>query len=163
MADNTHHADYNSPGNSWVEQRTFVTQAPALLEKAYPALAKNLTEALAAIATVVPPTADPSMKTAAAGTPLKCGAWTVKLGATGAITSLVHSAAKTDWAAKAKPLGEFKYQTFTSGDFNLFLQDFESRIGDHGVWPEHTVSKTDELFIKYEELCIKTRSFHLKG
>ena len=36
VADNTHHADYNSTVNSWVEQRTFVTQAPALLAKAHP-------------------------------------------------------------------------------------------------------------------------------
>jgi hypothetical protein len=36
VADNTHHADYNSTVNSWVEQRTFVTQAPALLAKVYP-------------------------------------------------------------------------------------------------------------------------------
>eukprot|EP01046_Picozoa_sp_COSAG06_P042278 COSAG06_NODE_5363_length_3527_cov_2.146733_5_plen_139_part_00 len=33
------------------------------------------------------------------------------------------------------------YQTFTSGDFNIFLKDFGSRIGDRGVWPEHTAGK----------------------
>jgi hypothetical protein len=41
--------------------------------------------------------------TAAVGAPLACGAWTVELGSTGAITSLVHRAAKaTDWASEAK-------------------------------------------------------------
>ena len=29
VKDNAHHADYNSTVNSWIEQRTFVTQAPA--------------------------------------------------------------------------------------------------------------------------------------
>ena len=27
------------------------------------------------------------------------------------------------------------YQPFTSGDFNICLKDFASRIGDKGVWP----------------------------
>jgi hypothetical protein len=32
-------------------------------------------------------------------------------------------------------------QTFTSGDFNIFLKDFGSRIGDMGTWPEHTAGR----------------------
>ena len=32
-------------------------------------------------------------------------------------------------------------QTFTSGDFNIFLKDFGSRIGDLGTWPEHTAGR----------------------
>lgn len=31
LALRSHHADYNSTVNSWLEQRTFVTDAPALL------------------------------------------------------------------------------------------------------------------------------------
>jgi hypothetical protein len=50
-------------------------------------------------------------------------------------------AAAVDWASEAHPIGEFVYQTFTSGDFNIFLKDFASRIGDRGVWPEHTAGK----------------------
>jgi hypothetical protein len=46
VADNRKHADYNSSVNSWLEQRAFVTQAPALLEAEYPELAANITAAL---------------------------------------------------------------------------------------------------------------------
>ena len=79
------------------------------------------------------------------GTPLQCGGWTIKLGASGAMASLVHSSnSSVDWASESEPIGEFKYQTFTSGDFNIFLKDFASRIGDRGVWPEHTAGKYAE-------------------
>ena len=147
VADNTHHADYNTTVNSWVEQRTFVTQAPALLRRAYPALAANLTSALDALAhpTVPTPAAGMGAVASPVGKPLQCGGWTVKLGASGAMASLVHSSnSSVDWASESEPIGEFKYQTFTSGDFNIFLKDFASRIGDRGVWPEHTAGKYAE-------------------
>ena len=51
----------------WVEQRTFVTQAPALLRDTYPALAANLTTALAELAAVVPPKREPGMGSIAPG------------------------------------------------------------------------------------------------
>lgn len=126
--------------NSWVEQRLFVTQAPALLEQVYPALAKNLSAALDLLAHPVVPTPE-GMKAVVSpvGAALQCGAWTVKLGSSGAMTSLVRKdKPSVDWASESKPIGEFRYQTFTSGDFNVFLKDFGSRIGDKGVWPEHT-------------------------
>ena len=46
VADNANYADYNSTVNSWIEQRTFVTDAPRLVQHTYPALAKNMTSAL---------------------------------------------------------------------------------------------------------------------
>ena len=46
VMDNAKEADYNSTINSWIEQRTFVTGAPRLVQQAYPALAKNMTAAL---------------------------------------------------------------------------------------------------------------------
>ena len=33
MRDNAFHADYNTTTNSWIEQRTYITNAPALLAK----------------------------------------------------------------------------------------------------------------------------------
>lgn len=145
IADNTHHADYNSTVNSWVEQRLFVTQAPALLEDTYPTLAANLTSALDEIAHPVVPVPTANMKRVNAGEAVQCGDWTLKLGSTGAVVSLVNTATKgattVDWASEEHPVGQFVYQTFTSGDFSLFLKDFGSRIGDKGVWPNHTLGK----------------------
>jgi hypothetical protein len=46
VRDNANYADYNSTVNSWIEQRTFVTDAPRLVQQTYPALAKNMTTAL---------------------------------------------------------------------------------------------------------------------
>ena len=117
VADNTHHADYNTTVNSWVEQRTFVTQAPALLRTAYPALATNLTSALDALAhpTIPTPAAGMGAVASPVGKPLQCGGWTIKLGDSGAMASLVHSSNPSfDWASESEPIGEFKYQTFTS-------------------------------------------------
>ena len=126
--------------NSWVEQRLFVTQAPALLAHVYPAFVKNLTTALDEIAHPTAPSADGlEVVVSPVGKKLLCGAWNVKLGSSGAMISLVHTShPAVDWASKGKPIGEFRYKTFTSGDFNTFLRDFGVRIGDTGIWPEHT-------------------------
>ena len=58
VPNNTAHADYNSTANSWAEQRTYVTAAPALLQASHPGLAANLSAALAALAHVMDPSAD---------------------------------------------------------------------------------------------------------
>jgi hypothetical protein len=72
-------------------------------------------------------------------------------------------AAAVDWASEAHPIGEFLYQTFTSGDFNIFLKDFGSRIGS--LW------KTDPFFsffglrrrvVKPEHLPRQARDKHRK-
>ena len=73
-------ADYNSTVNSWVEQRLFVTQAPALLKDAYPALAANLTKALEELSHPAVPAPTANMKKVNAGEALECGDWTLKLG-----------------------------------------------------------------------------------
>lgn len=108
-------ADYNSTVNSWVEQRLFVTQAPALLKDTYPALAANLTMALDELAHPTVPVPTASMKKVNAGEAVECGDWTLKLGSTGAVTSLVNTATATgaatlDWASEEHPLGQFVYQ-----------------------------------------------------
>eukprot|EP01043_Picozoa_sp_COSAG02_P002520 COSAG02_NODE_58_length_43613_cov_235.901572_12_plen_269_part_00 len=86
------------------------------------------------------------MKKVNAGEAVDCGDWTLKIGSTGALVSLVNTATgmgetTVDWASEDHPVGQFLYQTFTSGDFNLFLKDFGSRIGDKGTWPEHTAGR----------------------
>lgn len=53
---NSNQADYNTTVNSWLEQRTYVTQAPRLLVDAYPEFASNLSAALASYENVTEPT-----------------------------------------------------------------------------------------------------------
>lgn len=108
-------ADYNSTVNSWVEQRLFVTQAPALLNDTYPTLAASIIKALDELAHPIVPVPIASMKRVTAGEVLECGDWTLKLGITGAVTSLVNTATATgaetlDWASEEHPLGQFVYQ-----------------------------------------------------
>jgi len=55
ILDNRNQADYNTTVNSWIEQRSFVTQAPALLQDEYPDLAFNITSSLDTLKKVVPP------------------------------------------------------------------------------------------------------------
>lgn len=81
--------------------------------------------ALAAVGTSEPPGPKPEMESVKAGVPVQCGDWRVRLGSTGAITSLVHGAnvdsarPTTDWASEEHPIGEFVYQTFTSGNSSI--------------------------------------------
>jgi hypothetical protein len=62
-------------------------------------------------------------------------------------------AAAVDWASEAHPIGEFEYQTFTSGDFNIFLKDFGSRIG----------MENGPLFFRVATSRSKTRAFAKTG
>ena len=78
--------------------------------------------ALAAVGTSEPPGPKPEMESITAGIPVQCGDWRIRLGSTGAITSLVRSRGgtparnpTTDWASEENPIGAFLYQTFTSG------------------------------------------------
>ena len=80
--------------------------------------------ALAAVGTSEPPGPKPEMESVKAGVPVQCGDWRVRLGSTGAITSLTRSGGldsahipATDWASETHPIGEFVYQTFTSGKY----------------------------------------------
>ena len=42
------------------------------------------------------------------------------------------------WASPVQPLGQFLYETYVDADFTTFLHDLGARIGDTGVWPDHT-------------------------
>jgi hypothetical protein len=47
-----------------------------------------------------------------------------------------------EWAGgEEQPLGQFVYETYTSADFDTFLRDMGSRIGDDGIWPHHTAGR----------------------
>ena len=137
--DNRKQADYNTSVNSWIEQRAFVSQAPLLLKSEYPELAANMSAALAALKTVE------SVPSLAGLTPLRslddsftCGSSGLQLqvGPGGGIVSLKQG--QREWAGQNNPVGQYLYETYTDADFKPFLADLGARIGDHGVWPEHT-------------------------
>ena len=138
VADNRKHADYNTTVNSWIEQRAFVTQAPLLLKDEYPGLAANITEALVALRAVEPvPSLAGLTPVAPLDTRFACGsALTLQVGPGGGIVSLKRGGRQ--WASPTHPVGQFLYETYVDADFTTFLHDLGARIGDNGVWPDHT-------------------------
>ena len=112
-----------------------------MLAAEYPTLAANLTAALDALKQVAPPSVAGMTKQPNVAAPISsCGGWTLEFNYAGGLTSLQDKGG-TDWASEAKPIGQFLYESYTDADYNVFLKDFGSRIGDKGVWPEHTAGK----------------------
>merc|ERR1712048_318463 len=67
-----------------------------------------------------------------------CGGISLSFNEHAGLESFVFANASGEWASKDHPLGEFKYETYTNEDFNVFMQDFAARLGDRGVWPQHS-------------------------
>eukprot|EP01052_Picozoa_sp_SAG31_P022598 SAG31_NODE_1804_length_7234_cov_3.340855_5_plen_463_part_00 len=146
IKNNTKHADYNTTVGSWVEQRTFVTQAPALLAEEHPELAANLSAELHRLKyDTGPPSLVGFVPSANMSAPISCGTWDLQFNSAGGLTKLLKQSlagvAPVNWANPAKPIGQFLYQSFDDADYNIFLKDFGSRIGDRGIWPEHTAGR----------------------
>ena len=156
VSDNRKHADYNTTVNSWIEQRAFVTQAPRLLQREYPELAANIIKALADLKAVVPPTPAGLAALPSLDAPFKCGnsGLELQVGKGGGLVSLV-SHGKRQWASMANPVGQFVYETYVAEDYTTFLHDFGSRIGDKGVWPQHTAGP----FANYTVTCADDANF----
>jgi hypothetical protein len=168
LQNNTKHADYNTTVNSWNEQRTYITGAPALLRKTQPKLAASIEKALVELQTVTPASTDGLIHLEASdvkNTEFVCGGITIGFDAHGALNRLSQPMAKhssndgrdamadaipaMEWANSSRPIGTFLYQTFTNKDFNIFLQDFSSRLGDwqhgkhNGCW--HNPDDADDM------------------
>eukprot|EP01079_Euglenida_sp_SAG-EU17-18_P006387 gene6387-1139_t len=142
VRNNTVHADYNTTVNSWLEQRLFVSEAPRLLQSKYPALATNMSAALEALRRVQAPSTtgfqpvpEPFDRV------FSCGQTSLQFNDHGALSQL--KILGSDWASPARPIGQLLYQTFTNEDYNVFLDDFAVRLGDQGIWPNHTESHSD--------------------
>ena len=126
-------ADYNTTVNSWLEQRLFVTNAVKQIATEHRTLADSLTAAFArlqnvtypSVAGFTPITPGPSSRT------FECGGTTVGFDARGALTTL-ETADQTQWASRAAPVGLYQYHTFDNEDYNLFMQDFASRVDGPG-------------------------------
>lgn len=143
VADNRKHADYNTTVNSWIEQRAFVTQAPLLLEHEYPELAANLSSALTALKVIEPAKLTAGLApTSDFDAPFSWAGMTLQLGPGGGLVLLKRGT--RHWADPEHPLGQFLYESYDDADYNFFLKDFGSRIGDKGAWPQHTAGQYAE-------------------
>ena len=138
VRNNSHHADYNTTQNSWLEQRTYVTAAPSLLGPKHAALAARMEAALAAIAAPAPHSTSgfAPVPPASFGRAFQCGGRAVAFDRHGRIARL------GGWADAAHTLGGLLYQTYVNEDYNTYLRDFASRLGDHGDWPNHTAPRS---------------------
>ena len=136
IADNRKQADYNTSVNSWLEQRAFITQAPALLESEYPELAANLTSALDSLKAVEPPSSIGMTPVNPLNATFTCGGTELTVGSTGELVSLKRN--NVQWASRTNAVGQYLYETYTEADYKEFLLDLGSRIGDTGMWPDHT-------------------------
>lgn len=134
------HADYNTTINSWIEQRTFVTGAAAVLASEHPALSRSMIAAFAALREVHPPSTINHAPVLSSDT-FVCGTVRVKFDSRGAVAML--SANGVEWASEQHPLGLFQYRTYDNEDYNVFLQDFASRVDGPGCGGYHPGSVDD--------------------
>ena len=101
VRNNSNNADYNTTTNSWFEQRTFVTNAPSLVAEKYPSFAKNLSEALADLESVVEPTSTKLQQTGYTEQPVmantfRCGHFNVSFNEDGSVGTLRNVATGVD-------------------------------------------------------------------
>jgi hypothetical protein len=125
-------ADYNTTINSWYEQRLFVTNAVQTVAVEHPELAASLVAAFEELQNVTSPSVvglapvvDPTSAV------FVCGGNTVGFDARGALSTL-ESSDGTRWASASTPVGLYQYHTFDNEDYNLFMQDFASRVDGPG-------------------------------
>ena len=87
---------------------------------------------------VVPPSPAGMSPVKSLTAPISCGKVELKIGPGGGIVSLQRGAGGRQWAGPDNPIGQFLYETYVMEDYTVFLHDIGSRIGDKGVWPQHT-------------------------
>ena len=150
-------AEYNLTTESWNEQRLYVTDAPKALAAEQPALAAALEAAFEELQHPAPPstaglTPVPGDITAAT---FVCGGRRVGFDDRGALTTLASigggGGGGTAWASATQPVGLYRYTTFDNEDYNLFLQDFASRVsgpGCGGYGPGHADDSNCKNFRK---------------
>lgn len=160
LTDNRLHADYNTTANSWLEQRSYLTDASKVVANQYPALAASIDDALAVLKDVkLPSKHGMSPVSNPVGRSFTCGTVELAFDARAALAKLsVHggrgssnirtkgngnasdSNGVRSWASPSNPMGLYQYQSFTNKDYNIFLQDFAIRIdgGDCHYLPNST-------------------------
>jgi len=164
IKDNRKNADYNTTTNSWIEQRTYLTDASKLLAGEHPDLMASIDEALVKLKDVqLPSTSGMATVANPAGQKFSCKGVELAFDERAAISHLMtststtpttakddegaasplsstSSTSSTSWASVANPVGLYQYQTFTNVDYNIFLEDFAIRIGGC----HYTANSTDD-------------------
>jgi len=118
VKDNRKTADYNTTQESWVEQRTYVTNVPGLLREAHPVLAESMEAEFATLKAAKPASSAGFAKVASpVGKAFDCAGFTLAFAGSGALQRL--SAGAKEWASANATLGEFSYRTFINEDYNV--------------------------------------------
>lgn len=126
---------YSAFERSWAEQRAHLDRALAALSP------ERRAEAEAAIAETRP---DPGARPG--GTPVdldaeqQVGTYRVRLGADGAIVSLVD-ADGVQWAGPEHPLGAYRYETFDERDEARWMREYCRDMDENALWAVPDQSK----------------------
>ena len=121
-------AKYRKVESSWMEQRAYVGEALKVL-KASP-LAVEARRRLARLAPRAPAFFAPHVSATTAET----SRWRIRFdGRTGAIIGLQDKRTGREWATLQNPVGLFRYETFSSRDYDRFLRQYITHRYDWAI------------------------------
>lgn len=105
--------------NSWLEQRTCITDAPALLIAQHAELAAQLQDAFNEIRSpVLPDVSEYTIVTEPVGTSFECSIRRVSFDETASLSQVTEIVGGRAWATSESPIGQYSYETYTNDDFN---------------------------------------------
>eukprot|EP01087_Luapelamoeba_hula_P000994 TRINITY_DN10754_c0_g1_i1.p1 TRINITY_DN10754_c0_g1~~TRINITY_DN10754_c0_g1_i1.p1 ORF type:complete len:714 (-),score=88.74 TRINITY_DN10754_c0_g1_i1:50-2191(-) len=122
---------YKLMSNSWIEQRSFITNALSILassnKEQYRALATDIKNAFAQLT----PNSDPSTRglsevpASERTNPIDLGhEFTLRFDASGAVVSLLDKKTTSNWASPKSPLGVYTCQTFDQSSYDTFFSEY---------------------------------------
>lgn len=104
---------------SWKEKQDYIKDAIAALPDS---LQQEAKKELASLAPDAPSTE--GYETTSCGQVIDAGLFTVKLGNSGSLVSLVEKSTGKEWASPENPLGEFTYQTYSGESYQRFISQY---------------------------------------
>ena len=117
---------------SWLEHRAYLERARAAL-RGTPLGAEA--DRAAAACHPTKPTADRPVPALALQKGFDLRHFTARISpVNGALISLVEKETGRDWASPAHPLGLFRYQTFSSGDYDRFYKEYVRNLDEPGTY-----------------------------
>jgi len=122
---------YQQFAASWAEQRAYLASAVTALGDSE--LAKEAVRTLQALTPVAPTLADGASVDLTQ--PFKTARFTVQCDPlTGAITRLRVRDSGYEWADTGHPLALLRYQTFSSADYERYIQQYAVHVAEHSSW-----------------------------
>jgi hypothetical protein len=113
---------------SWLDHRAHLTRAVEAL--AGTPLAAAASGALSDCEPRRPTPARRAPRRLGLGRPLKIGAFYVRFGADGSISFMEETGTGRQWASADHPLALYRYQSFSSEDFDRFLRAYNPKLDD---------------------------------